>query len=125
MHLILTSVFLGRSSYDALTRDLRIASNILAHRLRPLVDTGLLEKSESKSDARRFTYELTNKSRDIFPMSLAHAVWADKWLVTEAGLPLARIHLPCSERLVPTVRCGACGRELKPWEVRFGGKDAG
>ena len=119
-HLVLSTLFRGRTSYEAIQAQLQISSNILAHRLRLLAETGLLRKTPSEADARRFVYELTDKGRDVFPMTLSLALWADRWLVTSAGAPRVRLHRPCGAQLAAIPACSACGGELRPWEVAFG-----
>jgi DNA-binding HxlR family transcriptional regulator len=118
-HLVLSTLFRGKKSYEAIQAELQIASNILAHRLRLLAETGLVRKSSSVDDARRFVYELTAKGHDVFPMSLSLAMWADRWLLTSAGPPRISLHRPCGSHLDAIPACSECSVELKPWEVSF------
>lgn len=118
-HLVLAAVFLGHDSFEAIQRHVLLASNVLAHRLKLLVDTGLLVKSSAAADARRYVYALTEKSRDVFPMTIALAHWADRWLGRSQGPPRLRRHVPCGRALAPLLACGGCGAELRPWQVSF------
>ena len=62
----------------------RIASNILADRLRTLVDAGLLTRSGDPSHKQKAIYSLTEKAITLVPV-LAHlGAWGNRWLpVTE------------------------------------------
>lgn len=118
-HLILSGIFLGCRSFDQLGRELGIATNVLAQRLALLVDTGFLKKSRSPSDARRFDYRLTERSRDVFPLSIALIQWADIWMPAPDGPPILRYHRNCGARLQAKVLCSHCRHELLPQAVTF------
>ena len=127
-HLILSAVFLGCRSFERIEREMGIAPNILAHRLALLVEAGFLEKRRGTKDARRFVYALTDRSRDVFPLTIALVQWADAWLAERPGLPghqarhappMLRIHRACGASLHAEVRCSHCGVELLPHRVSF------
>ena len=118
-HLILAAAYLGVTTFDAFERELGIAPNTLAQRLGMLVDARLLAKQSDAQDSRRFQYRLTDRSRDLFPISMALIRWADHWLPSREGAPMLRLHLGCGQPLHGVVMCSVCAEELKPWEVRF------
>ena len=118
-HSIINAVFLGCRSYDGLQRELSIASNILAHRLKLLLENDFLKKIAVEADTRRFEYLLTEKSRLMFPITLMLIRWGDRWLAGPKGPPMIRFHRPCGHRLDPRVTCSVCGEELFPWDVTF------
>lgn len=117
-HLILGCAYLGVTSFDGFVRELGIAPNILAQRLRVLVDARLFDKRADPHDARRVHYRLTERSRDLFPISMALVRWADTWLPRPEGPPMRRIHKPCGAEFHGLVVCSACGDELLPRDVR-------
>jgi DNA-binding HxlR family transcriptional regulator len=123
-HLTLGAVFLGQREFEAIRASLGVATNILSHRLSVLVGAKFLEKRRSAEDARRFEYRLTDRGRDVFPITLALVRWADRWLPNPRGPAMERTHAPCGARLHVEVTCSACGVELAPWEVRPGGPQA-
>ena len=63
-----------------------IASNILADRLRRLVDKGLLTKDDDPSHKQKSVYSLTEMSIDLVPLFAQMGAWGRK-------------HLPVSEEL--------------------------
>ena len=127
-HLILSAVFLGCRSFERIEREMGIAPNILAHRLALLVQAGFLEKRRGADDARRFVYLLTERSRHVFPLTIALVQWADTWLSARPGRaaphahhtpPMLRFHRACGARFEAEVRCSHCGQELLPHRVSF------
>ena len=118
-HLILSAVFLGCRSFDRLARETGAATNILSHRLGLLVAAGFLDKRRAPDDGRRFDYALTDRGRDIYPLTITLVQWADRWLPTKGGAPMRRIHRTCGATLAARVNCSACGGELLPRRVSF------
>lgn len=53
-----------------------IATNILADRLRKLVDYGIIAAQEDPNDGRRVTYRLTKKGIDLAPVLTEMVLWA-------------------------------------------------
>lgn len=118
-HLILSAVFLGCRSFDRMEREIGISTNILAQRLALLVEAGFLEKKRAPTDARRYVYSLTPRSRDVFPLTISLVQWADKWLPAAGDPPLVRYHRACGARLHASVICSHCKVELVPRAVSF------
>ena len=58
----------------------RIASNILADRLRRLVDRGLLTREDDPSHKQKALYSLTEKGIELLPVLAQMAVWGRKYL---------------------------------------------
>ena len=67
----------------------RIASNILADRLRKLEAAGMISAELEGTDARRINYRLTEKGIDLAPVLLDLLVWAARH--EETGAPCAVI----------------------------------
>lgn len=81
---------------ELLQSDEGISSNILADRLRKMVDEGLLTKSPDPSHKQKVIYSLTEKSIDLIPALVEIAKWGVK-------------HRPAGEgptRLVERVQAG-------------------
>ena len=68
----------------------RIASNILADRLRKLEDAGIVEKRRDASDARRFVYRLSAKGIDLAPIMIELVIWSARHEVTDAPAAVVR-----------------------------------
>lgn len=57
-----------------------IPTNILADRLKRLVDCGILEKAPYQQRPRRYEYRLTEKGRDLEPILHAMIQWGLKYV---------------------------------------------
>jgi DNA-binding HxlR family transcriptional regulator len=93
---ILRESFAGVRRFTDLQRNLGIARNILAARLRTLVDEGLLERHRYRADPDRYDYVLTERGRALYPAIEAILRWGGEHLGDE----------PCD--------CPACERSLEP-----------
>jgi DNA-binding HxlR family transcriptional regulator len=118
-YLVVGGAFLGLRRFDALRRELAIATNILTDRLRRLVEAGLLRRLPSAERAGFYDYVLTAKGRDFFPVVVALTRWGDRWLAGDNGIPLTLFHRPCGHRLVPRFVCDQCGGDLRAHEVGY------
>ena len=67
----------------------KIATNILADRLRKLESAGIITAEVEETDARRVNYRLTEKGIDLAPVLLELLIWAAR--NEETGAPCALI----------------------------------
>src|SRR5262245_6180625 len=66
---------------ELLTRSMEgIASNILADRLKRLVEEGILSKADDPSHKQKTLYSLTEKGIDLVPVLAQMAIWGRKYL---------------------------------------------
>ena len=68
--------------------DERIATNILAGRLRRLRQNGIITAEADKNDRRRTSYRLTQKGIDLAPVLLELLIWGARHEKTMAPAPL-------------------------------------
>ena len=68
----------------------RIATNVLAHRLRKLEAAGIVSAETEETDARRINYRLTEKGIDLAPVLLELLIWAARH--EETGAPCVVIN---------------------------------
>ena len=71
--------------FDEFQKELGVARNILAERLRRLVSSGLLEKAPIAEGARRMEYRLTEKGESLGGVLEALQHWGDSWLEIADG----------------------------------------
>lgn len=116
---VLAAFFTGAHRYEEIRRETRIATNLLANRLRLLTAQGLLERRPGRTLPHRHEYALTPRGMDVYPVILTLLKWGDRWLATRAGPPMLLQHQPCGRPLDPIVVCDCCGAELDPHEVSF------
>jgi DNA-binding HxlR family transcriptional regulator len=66
----------------------RIASNILAERLRSLADAGLITRAGDPEDGRRAIYSLTKMAIELLPVFAAVGAWGSRWLPVSEALSI-------------------------------------
>ena len=97
-------MFRGARTYNALLDcPERIATNILASRLRSLTDNGIIESRPDPTDGRRQTYLLTAKGIDLAPVMAELVLWAARHERT-GNQALVRQLERDKERMVAEVR---------------------
>lgn len=115
--LLLNAVMRGLRNYDALKTALRVSSNVLSARLKTLLALELLQQEQSVDDRRMYTYTLTDKGRDIYPMIVALMQWGDRWCAGADGPSELLRHRVCGAILYPDVCCNCCDETLRWGEV--------
>jgi DNA-binding HxlR family transcriptional regulator len=106
--LVLREAFFGTRRFDELQRSLGIGRNVLADRLRRLVDEGLLERRKYQANPERFEYVLTDKGRDFHGVLVALMRWGDRWLDRGRGAPVQLRHRACGEVTHGELVCAHC-----------------
>ncbi|MBB3725506.1 winged helix-turn-helix transcriptional regulator [Nonomuraea dietziae] len=106
--LVLREVFYGVRRFDGLVANIGAPRDILAARLRRLVEAGVLEKVPYQEHPPRFEYHLTDAGRELRPVLLTLMQWGDRHL---ADVPPVVFEHACGADLEPRVVCRACGEE--------------
>ena len=121
--LVLRQLFLGLRRFDEIQRDMGIASNVLAERLKTLVDEGIVERRAYSERPKRYEYRLTEKGRDLQPILLQLVRWSDEHMPVPGGRIREAIHLDCDHVFHPVETCSHCGGEIHAGNVttRLGG----
>jgi len=65
-----------REFRDFLGAEERVASNVLADRLKRLIAAGVVTRAPHPDDARRALYSLTEKGVDLAPVLIEIVLWA-------------------------------------------------
>lgn len=78
--LIVRDAFDGMRRFSDFQRSLGVARNILADRLRKLVDAGILELEAAAEGSAYQAYVLTKRGESLFPVVLALRQWAEAQL---------------------------------------------
>src|SRR3984957_2073887 len=88
--LILRDIVFGgaRRFRELLRSEERIASNILADRLRTLVEAGLLSRSGDADHKQKAAYSLTEKAIALVPVFAEIGAWGSRWLPATAALSI-------------------------------------
>lgn len=116
--LLMAMAFVGVSRYDDFRLQLGVATNILADRLKLLVENQIFSRSQYQSKPPRFEYHLTEKGKSLYPLTMAMRQWALNWL-PKVKHPLTLVHRPCGHELVSEVICETCHTIPQPRDVVF------
>lgn len=73
-------IFTNKSTYgDFLSSDEKIATNILADRLKLLEANGFIKSTVSPEKKNKFIYSLTEKGIDLIPVIAELMIWGSKY----------------------------------------------
>ena len=81
--LIMRDALFGLRRFDEFQKSLGIAPNMLARRLKSLVEAGLLERRRYSERPPRYEYLLTRAGRDFRPVLWALLAWGNKHFAPE------------------------------------------
>ena len=77
--LIIREAFFGVSRFGEFQKKLGLAKNILAVRLRTLIDRGILAHAPASDGSAYQEYRLTPKGRGTFPILVALRQWSEEF----------------------------------------------
>jgi DNA-binding HxlR family transcriptional regulator len=86
--LLVREAFYRTRTFTGFSENLGIAKNVLAERLKRLVELGIFRQEQPKPGVERYTYRLTDKGRDLLPVLVALMQWGDKWVFGESCEPI-------------------------------------
>ncbi|MEU1515493.1 helix-turn-helix domain-containing protein [Streptomyces sp. NPDC005811] len=110
--LVLREVCLGNGRFDQLVRNIGAPRDVLATRLRRLVDAGILTKEAYSERPQRFAYRATPAGLELEPVLMTLMAWGDRHLRRDDDRPMVIEHI-CGHELLPVVTCPACGGEVR------------
>jgi DNA-binding HxlR family transcriptional regulator len=112
--LILREAFFGVRRYGQMQRNLGIARNVLADRLRQLVADGMFDRVRYRTDPDWYEYRLTDRALDLYPVIVGLMRWADRHLMgrDDDVLALELIHRSCGAPADPYLACSHCHEPL-------------
>jgi DNA-binding HxlR family transcriptional regulator len=97
----------------------RIATNILADRLRKLESAGIIFAEREKEDGRRVNYRLTHKGIDLAPVLLELLIWGARHEETAAPKALVAKLEANREAVLAEVQRRWRERDRTPFIPRF------
>jgi DNA-binding HxlR family transcriptional regulator len=110
--LIIRDAFMGVRRFQDFLERTGTSRATLTNRLQSLVRSGILKRVKYSDAPARFEYRLTEKGRDLYPLSLVAWSWERRWAPKGAGIPLTLQHRACGHEMLPTVACSHCGGSL-------------
>ena len=105
--LIIRDAFLDKRRFSEFEKGLGIAKNILATRLRALVDHGILKAIPASDGAAHMEYVLTPKGRGVFPVLVALRQWTEEFggrkvstvlVDRKSGRPVRKLELRAQDK---------------------------
>ena len=114
--LALREVMLGARRFDQIARNTGASRDILATRLRTLVEAGVLAKKQYESQPPRYEYVPTEAGLALQPVLLSLMEWGDRY-VTDGPPPTVFTHECGADLHVKTV-CTECGEPVQPGAVQ-------
>jgi DNA-binding HxlR family transcriptional regulator len=113
--LALREVFFGVHRFDQIARNTGASRDILATRLRTLVDAGVLEKRQYEEHPPRYEYVLSEAGRALNVVLLTLMDWGDRH-ITQGPPPTVFRH-GCGAVLAPRTVCASCGEPVRAEET--------
>jgi DNA-binding HxlR family transcriptional regulator len=117
--LVIRDAFNGLSRFEQWQERLGIARNVLAARLKTLVQHGVLEQKLYSERPPRNEYLLTAKGKDLYGVLVTLHAWGDKHVFGEAGSGVLLTHKTCGSKLSPRIACACCNEIVKPRDIRL------
>ena len=129
--LIIRDALFGVRRFGEFQKNLGLAKNILAVRLRALVDQGILKMAPASDGSAYQEYLLTPKGRGVFPVLVALRQWSEEFddqpdeigtilVDKEKGRPVRKLELYSQDGRLLT----AADTELKPRSAARGTRRA-
>ena len=115
--LIVRDAFWGVRRFEDWRERLGVARNVLASRLKALVEHGVFEKRRYSERPPRYEYRLTSKGRDLYPVLMTLTAWGDKHAYGP-DKPMRLTHTTCGAEIRPQIACGGCGEPILPQDIR-------
>lgn len=118
------SLMIIRDAFDDIRRfsefqkSLGVAKNILASRLKTLVQVGVFEVCPASDGSAYKEYVLTDKGRAIFPLVVSMRQWGERFLFEAGETRSALLDKASGEPLMPIEVRSASGQRLGPSDCR-------
>ena len=86
-----------------------------------MVDSELLSRADYQEPGqrRRGEYRLTEKGRDLLPVSVALLQWGDRWTSDPMGPPIVLEHRGCGAAIGVAIVCRSGHKHLPARELKI------
>ncbi|MGE8462992.1 MAG: winged helix-turn-helix transcriptional regulator [Pseudomonas capeferrum] len=112
--MILRDAFDGLRRFSEFQKNLGLAKNILASRLKLLVESGLLQLQPASDGSAYKEYVLTEKGRSVFPLVIALRQWGERFLFEAGEARSALLEQATGQAIAPLQVRTEDGRVLRP-----------
>jgi DNA-binding HxlR family transcriptional regulator len=116
--MVVRDSLLGVRRFEDFQSRLGIARRVLTERLNMLVEKGVLRREPYSERPLREEYRLTEAGRDLLPVVMALATWADRHLPHPEGTAIAYRHTECDRVVEPRIDYPHCARPMTTRNTR-------
>lgn len=117
--LIVRDALHGKRRFGEFERSLGLAKNILAGRLRTLVQHGILDTVPASDGGTYREYVLTEKGEALYPVLVALRQWGERYLFDPGELGQRLVDQERGEPIAALELRSRDGRRLGPADVRL------
>jgi DNA-binding HxlR family transcriptional regulator len=115
--LVVREAFLGVHRFDEIQRKTGAPRDILAARLKRLVETGVLERRLYQERPQRYEYQLTEAGKGLYPVVTALRQWGDRYVTMPGPAPSVFEHV-CGGLDPAVLICPDCGEPVSAGSYR-------
>jgi len=112
--LIIRDAFDGIRRFSEFQKSLGVAKNILASRLKTLVEVGVFDVQPASDGSAYKEYVLTEKGREIFPVVVSMRQWGERFLFTREEPRSVLLDNAFGQSLMPIEVRSSSGQKLGP-----------
>ena len=112
--LIIRDAFDGIRRFSEFQKSLGVAKNILASRLKALVEVGVFDVQPASDGSAYKEYVLTEKGREIFPVVVSMRQWGERFLFKPQETRSVLIDNESGQPLMPIDVRSSSGQKLGP-----------
>lgn len=117
--LILESIWLGDTRFDAIKTRTHLSKPLIAERLKKLVANDVLVRALYCEKPPRYEYKLSAKGRALFPVTMMLLRWEKTWSVSSNSVNIELTHADCGCVTSPEPFCGNCHEVVKPQHIEW------
>lgn len=130
--LIVRELFFDQQKFNDIVRNTGGPRDIIAVRLRKLLENGILDREPYGNHPSRYNYRLTSAGYALLPVLLTLKQWGRDHAWGGAPDPAPLVHRRCGHEFRAQLHCRDCGERLgagelhvcNPWpDVASGGRD--
>lgn len=112
--MILRDAFDDIRRFSEFQKSLGVARNILASRLKALVEVGIFEVRPASDGSAYKEYVLTEKGREVFPVVVSLRQWGERFLFMPQETRSVLLDNACGQPLMPIEVRSSSGQKLGP-----------
>ncbi|AHL32293.1 HxlR family transcriptional regulator [Pseudomonas brassicacearum] len=112
--LIIRDAFDDVRRFSEFQKNLGLAKNILASRLKALVEVGVFETRPASDGSAYKEYALTQKGREVFPIVVSLRQWGERHLFSAGETHSVLLDKAHDEPIAPLEVRSAEGKKLEP-----------